>query len=829
MLSCVRTKRRYVLSSILCIALFSQNSSATISYENIHTGKNTAEEAAWAYISGRTSLLKSASNGSIELLEKKKSLQATHFYFQQTHNGIPIEDAQVVVSVRDSDRVITKTFNTSFTALSTMSIVEEPKIKIENAYDIAWKDLGVTGYLMENPTAKLVYLASQGKLELVYKVNVAVSAPFGYWQYTISATTGKIIKKQDTAISRMDKTTTSKVTVSRGGPLVARPQAFIEFFNRTFKRALLATEEETATKDGTGLVFDPDPRTTLMDNTLQKDSPAERFEAAYQTRTLKDLTFVGGKYTLKGPWIHIDDFEPPTTAPSTTTDGKWGFKRGNNGFNDAMTYFHIDQNQRYIQSLGFVGDKGIQQGSIAVDTDGVDGQDNSHYIPSSNRIAYGHGCVPDNEDADVILHEYGHAIHDSINKNWHGGDTGAMGEGFGDYWATSYHVSTPNGLAFFPDRVFHWDGGGEGNKCWPGRSVNAVNAKYDPTRSYGAHQRVGDFQSDELWSTPLMQSLRELMGKGYPRANVDKIVLEAQFGLGSNLKMRDMATSVVNAARTLYPNEPYAAVFQKYFVQHNILELPHAALVVDKFEIKGTGANNVLNPGDTVQIFVTIKNTGTLAANDIKVHASSQNGRAGLSAMDPRFVDIAPGASVTNLVPIMLTLQRDAVCGDPVDVTLELTFDGGPTTSATLNFQIPTGVANVGGGNITLSPAQEIPDNDPVGIESSITIQSNELITATSEITIPIDINHPFTGDLRVVLVSPSGKELVLHNRDNSLRNLVGTYPTTLRPFESLSKLVGEPLGGVWKLKVADMANYDKGELRAWGFKAIVGHSCTNP
>jgi len=830
MSSCVRTGTRYILLSILCVAIVAKASSASISYDTIFTGKQSSDEAAWSYVFAHTNLLKSAQNGSIELVEKKRSLDATHYYFQQTRNGIPVEDAQMIVSVRDADKAITKVFDTSFKSFNMMNLEDKPRISLEAAYDIAWSDLRVSGLLMDNPSSKMVYLSSPGRLDLVYKVYLPVVSPFGYWQYTINATSGKIMKKEDMAISRIAKDGRHTSSISRGGPLLNRKQTFTDYFTHLFQKVILdapVEEEPTARADGTGLVFDPDPRTTLMDNTLQNDSPAERFDPAYQTRTLKDLTVVGGKYTLKGPWIKIEDFEPPSTKPTTTSNGKWEFKRGNNGFNDAMTYFQIDQTQRYIQSLGFVGEKGIQQGPIAVDTDGVDGADNSHFIPGSNRIAYGHGCVPDNEDADVILHEYGHAIHDSINKSWHGGDTGAMGEGFGDYWATSYHLSTPNGASFHADRVFHWDAGGEGNKCWPGRSVNAEGAMYDKSRTYQAHQRVGDFQSDELWSTPLVQSLRELMAQGYPRAHVDQIVLEAQFGLGANLRMPDMARSVVNAAQKLYPQEAYAAVFQKYFVQHNILEVPHAVLEVQSIELKEAGSNNVLDPGETVQLFVTLRNTGLLAANGIKVRVSSANTRAALSNMDPKFMDIAPGASVMNTIPIMLTLGADALCGEVVDVTLDLSFEGGSATSVKLNLQIPTGVANVGGGNVALSPALEIPDNDPKGIESTILINSTETITEKSEISVPVEIIHPFIGDLRVTLVSPSGKEVILHNRKNqSNHNIVGTYPTTLTPQDNLSKLVGEPLGGEWKLKVADLSVYDKGELKGWGFKAVIGHQC---
>jgi hypothetical protein len=277
-------------------------------------------------------------------------------------------------------------------------------------------------------------------------------------------------------------------------------------------------------------------------------------------------------YDLKGPWVSIVDFEPPNLPPSRTEDGQWLAKRGDNAFNDAMSYYHIDQNQRYIQSLGFIGSKGIQQNPIEVDTNGVDGLDQSQYFPRLNRISFGHGCVDDNEDADVILHEYAHAITFSINPNFDDGllgDSGAIGEGFSDYWAVSYSYKTPNGLSFQPGWVFTWDGH---NSCWPGRRVDKENLRYLPQIQYVAHQSIDGGLSNELWSTPLVQSLLELINQGVEHSQVDTIILEAQFGIGAGVTIPEMAESILDTANRLYPDGPHAKVFEKYFQKMNILE-----------------------------------------------------------------------------------------------------------------------------------------------------------------------------------------------------------------------------------------------------------------
>jgi hypothetical protein len=323
-----------------------------------------------------------------------------------------------------------------------------------------------------------------------------------------------------------------------------------------------------AAETGSALVFDPDPMTTLKDPALHDGSPADKFEKAYKQVSLLEITKRGSQFFLEGPWVVIDDFEPPHVAPSSTNNGKWTFKRGNVAFNDAMTYFHIDRSQRYIQSLGF---NNIQHGPIRCDANGLSGADNSHYIPSTNVLSFGHGCVDDNEDADVILHEYGHAITHSINPQWFGGDTGAIGEGFGDYWAEMSSFDTVGGDDVKPQRTFDWDSAGG---CWPGRRLNVkpTDVTYDHNKIYGDHEPIGNgVQSDELWSTPLFQAHLALRGKGVSRADIDKIVLQSMFGIGSGFKMRQLAENVIDTANALFPSGQHAAEFEKQFKVLKIL------------------------------------------------------------------------------------------------------------------------------------------------------------------------------------------------------------------------------------------------------------------
>ena len=81
-----------------------------------------------------------------------------------------------------------------------------------------------------------------------------------------------------------------------------------------------------------------------------------------------------------------------------------------------MAYYWITEAQSYIQSLGFGSTRRpVNMTSQAVRINQW-GQDNSFATDHpKNELRFGKGGVDDAEDAEVILHEYGHAIHFAQN------------------------------------------------------------------------------------------------------------------------------------------------------------------------------------------------------------------------------------------------------------------------------------------------------------------------------------------------------------------------------------------------------------------------------
>lgn len=744
---------------------------------------------------------------SLQLVRTQSSLLANHLSFQQTIGDVPVSDALIIVSVSKKDGKVFQFYNTALESLYAPQ--SKSRISLDQAYDAAWAYVGVQDKLFEEPKAKLQYIQGEKGLRLVYSIELSPTKPYGAFGIDVDAQNGDVVGVRDLRIT--EKAIPLPKTFGTKQPTIPRLPAFHAIQNKA-QVSVFARAGEV--RSGNAKVFDPDPKTFLNTDNLKDSSKAADFDAAYVDRILPDLSFVGDTYSLSGPWVKIIDFDPPTAKPTTSKDGNWNFKRGQGGFNDAMTYFHLDQSQRYIQSLGFKDDNGIQFGPIEVDADGVNGDDNSYFQSSSNRLSFGHGCVDDNEDADVILHEYGHAINYSINHSWSGGDTGAMGEGFGDYWAASYSYSTENGKIFQPDKVYNWDAG----TCWAGRVLNAVEARYDPAKSYYAHSSIsGGFQSDELWSTPLFQSHRALRELGVPREEIDTIILESQFGLGGGLKMRELAQSIVATAERLYPEGPHAEVFRDHFVDQGILVIPRPILTASLGKV--IDDDGALDPGEAAIFPLTLKNTGDKIAENLSVEVTSTD-----EYVEDLVGSFSPGnlaAGKETTVNVNLTVAGNAPCGHTIKLSVVIKDKDGKTWTVPVEALVGRALRTAVAKDVNTA----IPDKDSSGITSILDVASDAQVS--SSFLVSVDVKHTYRGDLRLILTAPSGRSVILHDRSGgSEDNIVGTYPTTLTPKESLSNLIGEELNGEWKLKVSDEASSDKGSLVSWGIEDISGYEC---
>ncbi len=299
------------------------------------------------------------------------------------------------------------------------------------------------------------------------------------------------------------------------------------------------------------LVFNPNPVNRLNNTNLtdRNDADAAVPDSAYEE---VDLTHLdppsGGLYHLSGDYAVMQDIEGPANTPPTSSCPQFRYHRNADAFEEVMCYYHITRNQEYIQSLGFTN---INNRAHKVDAHGFNGLDNSHYVGDpvgSGYLAFGDGGVDDAEDADIILHEYGHSIQDNTttgryfgsNDRGFGDETGAMAEGFGDYWACSctYTQSVANG---YPSAYMgEWD--------MTSQSSRGYMRRVDTNKRYPCDMdRENYYVCSEIWSACLWDLFRALH-----KEVTDKIVLKSHSLVIASPNFQEGAEAILSADGDLY-------------------------------------------------------------------------------------------------------------------------------------------------------------------------------------------------------------------------------------------------------------------------------------
>jgi len=308
-------------------------------------------------------------------------------------------------------------------------------------------------------------------------------------------------------------------------------------------------------------VFDPNPVVALNDPSLQdrNDSAGAVPEQAYRLVELLDVMESGA---LRGPFVSLVDRQAPNVAPVDAASSLL-FNRADDGFEDVNVYFHVDRTQRHLQSLGYVGDRAVAAYAIEADAHSAGGSDNSVFIPSASAFGegtlhFGEGGTDDAEDADLIVHEYGHAILEWIAPGAFTGtfisETRALGEGFGDYWAYSAHAAQRLASGRDPFCFADWDA-----RCWEDEPSQQCGypagsdclRRLDSTRTIADFERNGgagaEHRNGAIWSSALRE-IHEQLG----RTITDTIVIESVFGVPPRPTFATMTQRMIEADRLLF-------------------------------------------------------------------------------------------------------------------------------------------------------------------------------------------------------------------------------------------------------------------------------------
>lgn len=441
--------------------------------------------------SGASGSRAAAGGEGLQLVRVRHSLLGTHFWYQQTYSGLPVLGGYLA---RHVDRV------------GRLAGIDDGRLAVSGEVPAV---VGVSAL-----SAKAAAGAHDGGDPRSATLSVLPGAHARLvWRVLATKSNGS---------------TETFVDAMSGGVLTSRRLARDAF--------------------GSGRVFKPNPVVTLGNESLRdrNDSNYAGLSRAYRSVVLTNLDDSG---YLRGNFARVLSLQQRAAYSPTH---RYSYPRSDNRFEQLMSYYDVTETQKYIQSLGF---QDVNNESQVLLPDNYRG-DNSFYDPSDDTITLGTGGVDDAEDAEVTWHEYGHAIQDDQVPNYgQGEEAGAIGEGFGDYWAVtmSQPVSPRRNLPCVAD----WD------------SVSYTSGPVHCLRRVDRHltvaDKVGEVHFDgQIWSRALWDISRAL-----GRSRADRLILESQFRFAPRSSFASAAKATIATARMLY-GEQAAAVCRRAFTARGI-------------------------------------------------------------------------------------------------------------------------------------------------------------------------------------------------------------------------------------------------------------------
>ena len=441
-----------------------------------------------------------------------RSIFGRHALYQQHVGRTPISGAWIRVDIAPDGRVFniqndlvpTVVLAQRGTAESTKSRLQgdesDPMLE-DAARRAALKQTTIAsgGKRRVIGTPELTYRPTDGEPRLAWKIVVATTRPRREWKTYLDAYSGEILWRHN---------------VLKSSPPRAR-------------------------------IFDPNPVVALNSIKLSDRKPVPA--GAYREVELRGLD---GSGLLDGEYVSTRLTRRRLRRPS----GDFRMLRKQRGFTETMVYFHIDRIQRHLQALGFAH---LLDCGIDVNVAGQR-EDNSYYSQTDRFLSFGTGGVDDAEDAETILHEYGHAIQNAQVPGWGEAMEGAaMGEGFGDFLAASFFADWKP--AWLRPAVSSWD-------CisWGGNppALRRVDGKKKyPRRICGEEHEDG-----ELWSACLWQ-LRDQLGRGA----AEKLIIAHHYLLNRWAEFEDAANAMLATDRQLFAGHNQQAI-RKVFVDRGILK-----------------------------------------------------------------------------------------------------------------------------------------------------------------------------------------------------------------------------------------------------------------
>jgi hypothetical protein len=328
-------------------------------------------------------------------LDHRRNLDSSVIRMMQTYHGIPVQNGEIVMECRDG--VIT------YLRIST----RDPKIRKyppgtgqltpSEAENIALSSLNDKKGRGRIEATKKTFVRIGDEDVLAFSVILHGEDPIEGWNVLIEAATGKVLQKID-----MIRPLNVKGRLISPNPVVKAKNSDLRCICGGYNQY-----------------------------TLQYCKPPEGFSSSADFEVLKEKVLIrdvekaqsGADFLLQGPYVKILIWDTQSqswkTAQYCVQNARLDFpiydNAGGVDYECVMVYYHIDLFQRYVQSVLGYTDLCNRQLQARIDCcPDPTKQYMACYDPSSKALVFYRtywSCWNDAaEDAEVILHEYVHAI-----------------------------------------------------------------------------------------------------------------------------------------------------------------------------------------------------------------------------------------------------------------------------------------------------------------------------------------------------------------------------------------------------------------------------------
>jgi len=474
--------------------------------------------------------------GSAELAhaETVRGLAGQHVRFRQILAGYPVYNAFVSVAQDEQGRI--RRVYSSYNASRSYALAAKRFITRDQAEQTVRQTLqqeagGPPEHALLGGSRVVWFPRASGQLVLAWELTITAERPRGDFLAMVDIASGELLMLQN----RMESYEIGRGKVFRPNPIQASGNATL---NDNSSAALINGQ--------------------LVEVDLPRLDPG--------TGLLK------GRYvdvvTLKSPnWPYSDPAQFPAADESSR---QYFYDLPDPRLAQVNAYYAIDSAQRYIRAHGWDDDRTIPNGIRSYVTKvnvHWDAADTSVYLPSTGEIHFGEGGVPDAEDADIVVHEYGHAIQYAQNPSWGCQynstycDMRAMGEGFADYLAAAFHSRDGNALYQQSNAacVGEWDSTAYSITTPP------CLRRVDGNKSYLTDRIFENHRDGEIWSRALWD-IRAAIGESV----ANQIVLEHHFSLLPGTTMPQAALAVIAVDADLFGGA-YEVALRNAFCAREIL------------------------------------------------------------------------------------------------------------------------------------------------------------------------------------------------------------------------------------------------------------------